>query len=197
MIRSHIKEWVGNLGKLELTEDRIEKIKSVCYLREVDPNLIYIFPIMLCHNDIDVDYEAFTDKALEQLSDLYVGRHGFVDDFNFNNARIFDTKIIQPNKNHFFKYVLAEVVLFKNEHTERVINYIENTPFIEISIACSVKDRRCSICGKQIYECKHLKGSYYDGKLSDDVLCFAELNDVTDVYEWAFVAPCDNDIEES
>lgn len=41
----------------------------------------------------------------------------------------------------------------------------------------------CSICGAESGTCTHVRGQTYDGKL-----CFAELKDPTDAYEWSFVA---------
>lgn len=41
----------------------------------------------------------------------------------------------------------------------------------------------CSICGEESGTCGHQKGQEYGGKL-----CYAELREPTDAYEWSFVA---------
>ena len=41
----------------------------------------------------------------------------------------------------------------------------------------------CSICGADMGSCQHIKGQTYGGKL-----CFAELKEPKDAYEWSFVA---------
>ena len=41
----------------------------------------------------------------------------------------------------------------------------------------------CSVCGSGDGSCGHVRGQRYDGKL-----CFMELGDVADAYEWSFVA---------
>ena len=47
--------------------------------------------------------------------------------------------------------------------------------------ACSAAAKTCSICGKE--QCAHLKGRIYQGKP-----CHKILQQITDAYEWSFVA---------
>ena len=49
-------------------------------------------------------------------------------------------------------------------------------------MGCSVKRTVCSICGGSD-GCQHVRGQVYGGRL-----CFAELREPTDAYEWSFVA---------
>ena len=49
-------------------------------------------------------------------------------------------------------------------------------------MGCSVGRGVCSICGAE-GGCRHVRGQAYDGKL-----CFTELRNPTDAYEWSFVA---------
>ena len=53
----------------------------------------------------------------------------------------------------------------------------------QVSVGCSAAKRSCSICGKDAGLCEHESGKYYGGKL-----CYAVLSDITDAYEWSFVA---------
>jgi hypothetical protein len=53
----------------------------------------------------------------------------------------------------------------------------------EVSVGCSVSDTLCSICGGSARECGHTPGRKYGGRL-----CFGELVNPTDAYEWSFVA---------
>ena len=50
-----------------------------------------------------------------------------------------------------------------------------------MSISCSAAAKTCSICGKE--QCAHLKGRIYQGKP-----CHKILQQITDAYEWSFVA---------
>ena len=55
----------------------------------------------------------------------------------------------------------------------------------EVSVGCAVEKTLCSICGNDInsHECSHIKGETYG-----DVLCFGELTNPYDAYEFSFVA---------
>ena len=52
-------------------------------------------------------------------------------------------------------------------------------------MGCAVKSCICSVCGKELgkSECSHVRGGVYDGRL-----CYGELQNPTDAYEWSFVA---------
>ena len=50
-------------------------------------------------------------------------------------------------------------------------------------MGCSVARRVCSICGAEAGTCTHEKGRTYG-----EQLCFTELREPTDAYEWSFVA---------
>ena len=55
----------------------------------------------------------------------------------------------------------------------------------EVSISCSARSHTCSICGKdrRLTGCPHVQGELYQG-----MLCHTILSDITDAYEWSFVA---------
>ena len=54
---------------------------------------VYTFPVILCDNDIDRDYECFSNESLETLAEKFVGKTGIFDHnptASNQNARIFD-----------------------------------------------------------------------------------------------------------
>ena len=55
----------------------------------------------------------------------------------------------------------------------------------EVSVGCAVERAECSICGADVRErpCSHEAGQEYGG-----ALCWHELRNPTDAYEWSFVA---------
>ncbi|MBQ5591921.1 MAG: hypothetical protein IIU80_03160 [Clostridia bacterium] len=55
----------------------------------------------------------------------------------------------------------------------------------EVSVSCAVSTFTCSVCGEDMRggKCKHLKGRSYGQEI-----CSCILSDVTDAYEWSFVA---------
>lgn len=52
-------------------------------------------------------------------------------------------------------------------------------------MSCSAERHICSVCGtdRRVKACHHVKGRRYDGKK-----CFLSLEDISDAYEWSFVA---------
>lgn len=52
--------------------DKINKFTR----RPLTEEEVYVFPAVLCDNDIDRDGERFSDEALETLRELFVGRTG-------------------------------------------------------------------------------------------------------------------------
>lgn len=55
----------------------------------------------------------------------------------------------------------------------------------EVSVSCMAASHTCSVCGKdrRIGGCPHVQGELYQG-----MLCHTVLSDITDAYEWSFVA---------
>lgn len=154
---------------------------------------IYTFSVILCDNDIDRDYERFSDKALEKLSELFVGKTGIFDHNPTTanqSARIFDTEIVTDSTRSTktgepYKYLKASAYMIRTADNETLISEIDGGIKKEVSISCSANSRRCSVCGceKSAGGCTHVKGRTYNNKI-----CYTVLDDITDAYEWSFVA---------
>ena len=84
-----------------------------------------------------------------------------------------------------YTYILAKAYTVRTEKNKDLIAEIDAGIKKETSVGCSVKEIKCSICGKDIKTqgCEHRKGKVYGGKL-----CCYLLNDPADAYEWSFVA---------
>ena len=57
---------------------------------------VYAFSVVLCDNEIDRDYERFSDSSLERLGELYVGVTGIADHeakSSNQRARIFSCRV--------------------------------------------------------------------------------------------------------
>lgn len=154
---------------------------------------IYAFSVILCDNDIDRDYESFSDDALETLAKSFIGKTGIFDHnptTSNQNARIFDTEIVTDNSRKTktgkpYKYLKANAYMVRTTDNETLISEIDGGIKKEVSISCSASSRKCSICGcdKALNGCAHIKGKLYHNKLS-----YTILDDITDAYEWSFVA---------
>ena len=159
--------------------------------REFGEEELYTFPVTLCDNEIDRDGEVFTDGALEKMRELFVGRTGIFDhDPKGNNqtARIYDTEVItDPEKLTSYgvpyKYLRGKAYAVRTDENKSLIAEIDAGIKKEVSVSCSAAKRICSVCGNADGGCEHVKGRVYDGKL-----CYHMLDDITDAYEWSFVA---------
>lgn len=154
---------------------------------------IYAFSVILCDNDIDRDYESFSDDALATLAKSFIGKTGIFDHnptTSNQNARIFDTEIVTDDSRKTktgkpYKYLKANAYMVRTADNETLISEIDGGIKKEVSISCSASSRKCSICGcdKALNGCAHIKGKLYNNKIS-----YTILDDITDAYEWSFVA---------
>lgn len=167
------------------TLDKINKFTR----RPLREEEIYAFPVTLCDNDIDRDNERFSDEALLTLSKLFVGKTGIFDHNptgDNQTARIYDAEVvIEPGKltkdNRIYKYLRAEAYMVRTDKNADLIAEIDAGIKKEVSVSCSASKNICSVCGcdRRITQCEHHKGQ--DG-------CHVILDDITDAYEWSFVA---------
>ncbi len=171
---------------------QLEKINRFTR-RELTADEVYIFSVILCDNEIDRDCERFSDTALDELKKLFVGRTGIFDHdakSSKQSARIFDTEIVtdssRTTKNgEVYKYLKGHVYMVRTDDNRSLISEIDGGIKKEVSISCTASKRLCSVCGcdRAKNTCTHIRGKVYNGKL-----CHTVLSDITDAYEWSFVA---------
>lgn len=158
--------------------------------KELRAEEVYTFAVKLCDNEVDRDFERFDRAALEKLSELFVGRTGIFDhswSAGGQTARIYRAEVIEEETRTTAgdKYCWCKgwAYMLRTEKNAELIAEIEGGIKKEVSVGCSAAKRSCSICGKDAGLCEHERGKYYGGKL-----CYAVLSDITDAYEWSFVA---------
>ncbi len=157
--------------------------------RNYQSDELYVFNVVLCDNEIDRDNEAFSINALNQLSNLFIGKTGIA---NHNpvaenqTARIFACSVesVMGKKTTYgadYYRLLAKAYMPKNEYTQKDIQLIEAGIKKEVSVGCSIDKVLCSVCKTDVrqHSCEHYKGE--NG-------CYYILDSVTDAYEWSFVA---------
>lgn len=154
---------------------------------------VYIFSLILCDNEIDRDFEQFSENSLITLAEMFKGKSGIFDHnpkAENQSARVFDTSVIEHSdrKNSVgetYFTLNAKAYIPVTEKTRSLIEEIETGIKKEVSISCSVSEKICSICGCDMRsaKCSHTPGEIYDGKK-----CFGILKNPTDAYEWSFVA---------
>ncbi len=159
--------------------------------RRFTENEVYVFPVILCDNEIDRDFERFSEDSLERLQTLFTGVTGITDHnpkSENQTARIFSCKVEKPmgkqtSDGRQYVCLKAKAYMPRAECSDAFITMIDSGMKKEVSVGCSVKKRICSVCGGDSSRCGHIRGKYYDGKL-----CYATLEEPTDAYEWSFVA---------
>lgn len=168
--------------------EMLEKINKFTR-RPLTEDEIYTFSVILCDNDIDRDGERFSDKALERLAELFVGKTGIFDhnpSTSNQTARIFNTEIITDEsrltKNgEPYKCVKAHAYMIRTDKNRSLISEIDGGIKKEVSVSCSAAKKTCSVCGCE--RCAHTVGKTYGGRTAHRIL-----DDITDAYEWSFVA---------
>ena len=159
--------------------------------RELCAEEVYTFAVRLCDNEVDRDGERFGEAALHALGRLFVGKSGIFD-HNWSaegqTARIYRTEICREDgvltaAGDGYCYLKGYAYMLRSEKNADLIAEIDAGIKKEVSVGCAVARSVCSVCGAAAGTCEHVKGRRYGGKL-----CYTELCEPTDAYEWSFVA---------
>ena len=151
---------------------------------------VYTFTLRLCDNEVDRDLERFAPEALEELGRLFVGKSGVFDhqwSAQGQTARIYRTEVVEEPAvttaaGDGYRWLKGWAYLLRTEKNADLIAEIEGGIKKEVSVGCSMGRQVCSICGAE-GGCQHVRGQRYGDKL-----CFTELREPLDAYEWSFVA---------
>ena len=186
------KEFKTDVSPCGVTDEELKAINRFT-VKELKADEVYTFNVILCDNEIDRDFERFDTEALNKLAEMFIGVTGIFDHnarSGNQTARIFDAKVerVAGKKTSFgedYICVKAKAYMPRTEKNETLIAEIESGIKKEVSVSCAVSGFTCSICGSDMRYggCSHIKGESYDGKE-----CCCVLSDVTDAYEWSFVA---------
>ncbi|MGN0464586.1 MAG: hypothetical protein ACI4GA_07845 [Acutalibacteraceae bacterium] len=176
-----------------LTDDKVMAQINRLSRKKLEKDEVYIFNITLCDNEIDRDFDVFSEKSLTELAGLFIGKTGISDHSmrsSDQTARIYSTWIEKtPGKltsyGEPYAALKAGAYMVKTKRNEDLIKEIDAGIKKEVSVGCSVAKSICSVCGRDAMRegCSHRKGRTYDGKI-----CYHTLTDPTDAYEWSFVA---------
>ena len=163
--------------------------------REFKSEEVYAFSVVLCDNEVDRDYERFTDDALHKLAELFKGVTGIFDHSHKSEnqcARIFKcyAETLEGVKNSLgepYCRLFARAYMPRSEKAAELMLEIDAGIKKEVSVGCSMAKSSCSICGQPAGVCNHSKGKFYRvGGVKRQ--CFFELSEPKDAYEWSFVA---------
>ena len=172
------------------TQAELEQIRRYTR-RDLAPEELYVFPAVLCDNQIDRDGERFSRDCLRELAELFVGVTGVFDHRASavgQHARIFAARVVEDpsrptNCGEPYTALRAEIYMPRNEKTAGLIAEIDAGIKKEVSVSCAVSRSVCSVCGEPAGTCSHQRGKRY-GEIPCHVIHCA----ATDAYEWSFVA---------
>lgn len=181
-----MEDWKG----MEVTAEDLALINDLAKTALTEEQ-VYVFALRLCDNEVDRDFERFDNEALERLGELLRGKSGIFDhqwSARGQTARLYKTEVIREaavrtQAGDEYCWLKGWAYLPRTEKNEDLIAEIEAGIKKEVSVGCSAGRSVCSICGGEDGSCAHVPGQTYDG-----ALCFRELKDITDAYEWSFVA---------
>lgn len=169
-------DFINNLSRRTLTTDEV-----------------YTFPLVLCDNDIDRDFECFSIASLERLQTLFVGKTGIFDHNpkgSNQTARIYKTQVCddttkQTATGQPYFYLKAWAYIVKCEKNNDLILEIDAGIKKEVSVGCKAISSICSVCGQDTKKdrCSHIPGTTYE-----QAVCYRTLEQIEDAYEWSFVA---------
>lgn len=168
----------------EMTDGELALINAQA-LRPMKAEEVFAFKLAACDNQVDRDYERFTDAALTDMAKLYVGKP-VLRDHRWNStcqaARVYAAGVEDTGDS---KRLVLRCYMPRTEGTAETITAIESGVIRECSVGLRVGSSTCSICGavQQQAMCVHWPGKEYDGKL-----CHFDLDNVKDVYEVSLVA---------
>ena len=173
-----------------LTKEELDQINRSSNA-ELTADQVYTFSVRLCDNEVDRDFERFGTEDLERLGELFLGKSGIFDhqwSAKGQTARIYRTEVVrEPGTvtaaGDEYRWLKGWAYLMRTEKNQELITEIEGGIKKEVSVGCSMGRSVCSVCGAENGACGHAKGQMYGGKL-----CFMELKDPKDAYEWSFVA---------
>ena len=173
-----------------LTKEELEQINRFSKA-ELTADQVYTFSVRLCDNEVDRDFERFGTEDLERLGELFLGKSGIFDHQWFakgQTARIYRTEVVrEPGTvtaaGDEYRWLKGWVYLMRTEKNQELITEIEGGIKKEVSVGCSMGRSVCSVCGAENGACGHVKGQMYG-----DRLCYLELKEPKDAYEWSFVA---------
>lgn len=175
----------AKIEKSEISESDLAVINKKYALRNLSETDIFCFKIAVCDNQIDRDFECFSDNAISELAKMFVGKTVISDHIHSAKnqcARIYATEVEESGT---IKRLVAKCYTIMSDATKDFIEMLSAGIMKEVSVSCRMKSAICSICGQDNYKvsCKHYWGKEYDGKQ-----CHFILDDPEDAFEVSFVA---------
>lgn len=185
----------ASLGALEVTDADLKQINKYT-LEPLAAEDVFAFKAVLCDNEVDRQFERFSQKALQDLKKLFLGKTVIKDHTSTADnqvARIYATELVTTDKSlpigETYTQLVAHCYMVRTASNADLIAEIKGGIKKEGSVSCSVSGAICSICGtdnRKSY-CRHWPGRSYDKEHGQEVCTFT-LTGAKDAYEFSLVA---------
>jgi len=154
-------------------------------LRELAADEVFLFRLAACDDQVDRDYERFTERTLEELAKAFVGRPVLRDhkwSTETQTARVYAAEV---EMREGVKQLVLRCYMPRTAQTADTITAIESGILRECSVGCAVERVLCSICGadQAATLCRHFPGQEYDGQV-----CHMDLDGGKDAFEVSLCA---------
>lgn len=185
----------AQLGTQDVTEAELREINKFT-METLTAEDVFVFSAILCDNELDRQYERFTEKALKDLQKLFVGKTVIKDHFaSADNqvARIYSTELVATEKattaGEAYMQLKAHCYMVKTDGNKDLITEIKAGIKKEGSVGFRAASAICSICGTDNVKeyCRHWPGKTYK-KEGGDTVCTFKLDSCSDAYEFSLVA---------
>ena len=188
----------ASLGTQEVTEEELKAINKYT-LEPLKAEDVFTFKAVLCDNEVDRAFDQFTQKALQDMQKLFLGKTVIKDhrrSMDGQVARIYATELAQGAKTlksgEIYTQLVAHCYMVKTASNADLIAEIKGGIKKEGSVSFAPSSAICSICGTDNTKsyCRHWPGKDYD-KENGKETCVFKLSGVRDAYEFSLVAvPC-------
>lgn len=140
------KSFESQTDENELSKEDLALINTFTQ-KEMTKDDIFSFCVILCDNEIDRDYERFTEDSLHKLADFFIGKTAIRDHSmksSDQSARTYKTEVIKDStrKNSLgedYVYLKAWCYMPRIKKNEELIEEIKAGIIKEVSVAAQLK----------------------------------------------------------
>lgn len=166
---------------LESAEDLTRDVNKYA-LRPLAPGDFRVFTMDLCNNQIDHHFSRFPEEELSRMVDMVPGRplmelHDRAN--RLPRGTFFRSALAQEGD---VVSIRADVYVLNIQENQAMIANIDGGVYRETSVGFSFGTPECSVCGKDIRNCKHVPGNQYKGES-----CHYVMRDVSEIIEGSLV----------
>ena len=185
----------ASLAAQEVTEDELKAINKWAPV-PLTADEVFTFKAVLCDNEVDRVFDYFTQKALQDMQKLYLGKTVIKDHYRSVDgqvARIYKTELVQGTKTlksgELYTQLVAHCYMVRTAGNADLIAEIKGGIKKEGSVGFLPASSICSICGTDNTKsyCRHWPGKSYEKEGGQEV-CTFKIAGVKDAYEFSLVA---------